>query len=309
MIATRSLTVLVSLPLFCVIFAGLSYPCAAQIDSGPDSHAPGDAPSWIKLKQSYAIDGPKDNKTAAVKEEPRPSTLINTVHIMLTGPTGEQIPGGFMRPKADGVYPVVLLLHGLTSDKDAVLKTYGVPLVNHGFAVLALDAPYHGERKDPKITQTDTDVFGNTIHEGVREYRSAIEWLTTRKDIDSHRIGLLGYSLGAMMGAILGAVDERIHAFVLCAGGDPIVSFAPFIPEGSRDNMYAVSPSLFIGRIAPRKILMLNGRQDRVMAQNAAERLFEAAHQPKTIVWYDSDHILPVQHVNRCVSWLADQLK
>ena len=274
-------------------------PCGAQIDNGPDSHAPGDAPPWLKLKQSYSIDGPKDNKSPSVKEEARPSTLIDTVHIVLTGPAGELIPGGFMRPKAEGVYPVVLLLHGLTSDKDAVLKVYGIPLVNHGFAVLALDAPYHGERKNPQVTQTDTDIFGNTIHEGVREYRAAIDWLIKRKDIDSHRIGLLGYSLGAMMGAILGAVDERIQDLVLCVGGDPIVSFAPFIPEGKRDNMYAVSPSLFIGHIAPRKILMLNGKQDRVMLQTASERLFDAAHQPKTIEWYDSGHILPAQRINR----------
>jgi hypothetical protein len=279
--------------------------CTAQIDNGPDSHAPGDAPSWLKLKQSYDVDASKE---PVVKEEPMPSTLVTTVHIKLTGPAGESIPGGFMRPKADGVFPVILLLHGLTSDKDAVLKAYGIPLVMHGFAVLALDAPYHGERKNPSVSQTDMDTFGNTIHDGVREYRAAIDWLVKRKDIDPHRIGLIGYSLGAMMGAILGAVDDRVQDLVLCVGGDPIVSFAPNIPEGKRYNMYSVSPSLFIGHVAPRKIIMLNGRQDMVMAYEASQRLNDAARQPKKLEWYDGGHILPVIHINRCVMWLEQQL-
>jgi dienelactone hydrolase len=253
----------------------------------------------------YSIEGKKET---VVKEEPKPSSLVNTVHVTLTGPTGESVPGGFMRPKTEGVFPVVLLLHGLTSDKDAVLKAYGIPLVMRGFAVLALDAPYHGERRKPDVSQTDTDIFGATIHEGVREYRTAIDWLAKRKDIDPNRIGLIGYSLGAMMGAILGAVDERVQDLVLCVGGDPIVSFAPNIPEGKRANMYSVSPSLFVGHISPRRILMLNGRQDMVMLDTAAQRLYDSARQPKTLEWYDSGHILPGKHINRAVLWLVDQL-
>ena len=301
-------------PLLVALSIGLTAmasPCLAQFGNGPDSRAPGDAPSWARsVKQSYEIDSKpgEGKKDPVVKEEPRPSTVVNTVHITLTGPTGEAVPGGFMRPKTDGVYPVILLLHGLTSDKDAVLKLYGVPLVMHGFAVLALDAPYHGERKNPDIRQTDTDVFGNTIHEGVREYRVALDWLAKRKDIDPHRIGLIGYSLGAMMGVILGAVDDRVQDLVLCVGGDPVVSFAPNIPEGKRDNMYGVSPSLFIGHIAPRRVLMLNGKKDMVMLYTASQRLFDAARQPKTQEWYDSGHILPAIHTNRCIGWLVEQL-
>jgi dienelactone hydrolase len=181
-------------------------------------------------------------------------------------------------------------------------------LVNHGFAVLALDAPHHGERKVADESQTDTSIFGDTIHEGCREYRRALDWLISRKDIDSHRIGLLGYSLGAMMGAILAAVDDRIQDLALCVGGDPIVSFAPNIPEGKRDRMYSISPSLFISHVAPRRILMLNARNDQVMNQLSVERLFDAAQKPKTQEWYDSGHILPLIHINRAVGWLSDQL-
>lgn len=279
--------------------------CLAQVDNGPDAFAPGDAPSWIKLKQSYDVDNKKD---PVVKEEPRPSAVIYTVHVTLTGPSGELVPGGFMRPKAEGVYPAVLLLHGLTSDKDAMLKTYGIPLVMQGFAVLALDAPNHGERKIAEVSQTDTDVFGNTLHEGCREYRRALDWLSVRKDVDTHRIGLLGYSMGAMMGAILGGVDDRIQDLVLCVGGDPIVSFAPNIPEGKRDKMYSVCPSLFAGHIAPRRLLMLNGKTDAVMLDTASQRLFDSARSPKTLEWYDSGHMLPSKHINRAVGWLVEQL-
>lgn len=269
------------------------------------NHAPGDAPSWPELKQFYDVD---NNKDPVVKEEVRTATAAYSVHIVLTGPNGQQVPGGFLRPKADGVYPVILLLHGPTSSKDAMLKAYGIPLINHGFAVLALDAPFHGERANPEKDPLDTSNFGDAIHEGCREYRRAIDWLIRRKDIDGHRIGVLGYSLGAMMGAILGAVDDRVQDLVLCAGGDPIVSFAPNVPEGKRDRMYSISPSLFIGHIAPRRVLMLNSKTDTVMILTATLRLYDAAADPKSIEWYESDHILPDSHISRAVNWLTEKL-
>ena len=38
----------------------------------------------------------------------------------------------------------LLLLHGLTSDKETMVKFFGRPLLQQGVAILALDAPLHG---------------------------------------------------------------------------------------------------------------------------------------------------------------------
>ena len=224
-------------------------------------------PSWATLKAGYEYDAKKPLK---VKEEVRNSETAYVVHVQIEGPEGKKAPGVFMRPRADGVYPVVLLLHGLTSDKETMLKFFGEPMVAQGVAVLALDAPYHGERKDPKVNPGQPTVFPLVVEQGCLEWRRALDYLAMRKDVDSKHIGLLGYSMGSMMGSILGGVDERVKAFVLCVGGDPILPLASQIPQPLRELAYAVSPSLFIGHIAPRPILMLNGRQDTTMPAAAS---------------------------------------
>ncbi len=281
-------------------------PQSGKLPPGSEFIQPGDAPSWPELKKAYDV----PSKDPEVKEEDRKSLSALSIHIILTGPRGEKVPGGFLRPKAEGQYPAILLLHGLTSDKDAMLKSYGISLVQHGFAVLALDAPFHGERKskDPDISAADTGNFAEAVREGTREYRKALDWLCARKDIDAHRIGALGYSMGAMMTVILAAVDDRVSDTVLCVGGDPIISFAPNIPEGKRDAMYSICPTLFADHISPRRVLMLNARIDDVMPATAALRLYDAFKQPKLLEWYDTNHILPAAALNRAVGWLTDKL-
>lgn len=279
-------------------------------DDGRPTHAdnaiPGDAPPWTKLKAAYDVDSKKD---LDMKEEPRKAENAFSEHLIFNGPDGEKVPGAFLRPKADGVYPVVLLLHGLTSSKDTILKAYGVELVSKGFAVVALDAPHHGERKKEDDNQIDPTNFGDAIYRGCKEYRRVLDWLETRKDVDMKHVGLLGYSMGAIMGAILGGVDERIKDFVLCVGGDPVISFVTNVPIGKRDGIYTISPSLFVSHISPRPILMLNGKQDLTMSLRATMRLYDCAKDPKTLEWYDSAHILPVASINRSARWLVEKLK
>lgn len=46
------------------------------------------------------------------------------------------------------------------------------------------------------------------------EYRRALDYLETRKEIDSERIGAIGYSLGSVVTFILTAIDERVKTTV-----------------------------------------------------------------------------------------------
>jgi predicted esterase len=203
----------------------------------------------------------------------------------------------------------VLLLHGLTSDKETMVKFFGRPLLQQGVAILALDAPLHGERKvagqDPSVQQN----FPKVVREGCLDYRTALDYLATRKDIDSKHIVLLGYSMGSMMGAILGGVDNRIGAFALCVGGDPILPIAAKLPAALRDKVYAICPSLYIGHIAPRPILMLNGLQDEVMLHDASDRLYTAANQPKQQLWYPTGHLLSQEAGKKAIEWLLAKVK
>jgi dienelactone hydrolase len=53
----------------------------------------------------------------------------------------------------------------------------------------------------------------------LRDLRRLIDWAERRPEIDSDRLGLIGFSHSAMMAAVLTAVDSRISATALVLGG------------------------------------------------------------------------------------------
>src|SRR5579862_374634 len=99
---------------------------------------------WTTMLGSYQTTPPQ---TQDVTVAPQENADAAVWHIAFKGVGGDQVAGLFARPKSAGVYPVVLLLHGLTSDKETMMRYFGQPLIQLGYSVLALDAPLHGERK------------------------------------------------------------------------------------------------------------------------------------------------------------------
>jgi dienelactone hydrolase len=263
-------------------------------------------PAWNNLSAAY------DYNAAApdVKENPVANDKAMEIKLSFTGPGGKPVSGVFLRPKGDGTYPCALVAHGLTQNKEAALSMFGNDLVAKGIAVLALDAPGHGANEPPNKKYWTKNVITIAIHEGDRNYRRALDYLATRPDVDMDHVGLLGYSMGAIMGSILGAVDDRITAFALCVGGDPFLPIAKATPDDkTRNSILQVCPSLFIGHIKSHPIIMFNGLTDVVVVPPAAKLLQAAAPQPKQVVWYNGGHDTPQAIRTRAVEWLANKLK
>ena len=102
-----------------------------------------DSANWKKLNEAYSYDSQKSPTiTADVKENP----AEYVEHIEFKGLSGERVTGLFVRPKKEGAYPLIIMLHGWTSNKDDMDKFIGPELIKQGFAFFSLDAPEHGER-------------------------------------------------------------------------------------------------------------------------------------------------------------------
>jgi fermentation-respiration switch protein FrsA (DUF1100 family) len=54
-----------------------------------------------------------------------------------------------------------------------------------------------------------------------------------------------------------------------------------------------VDPLTYASRIAPRPLLMINGSEDRVIPALAAQRLYDAAGEPKQIDWFPGEGHIP----------------
>src|SRR5258708_31193557 len=133
----------------------------AQNDLKPAESLPA-APPWRVLKAAYDYNS---KLMVIVKEKPREDPEVLFIHLTLTNRYGQPVTGLFMRPKAEGVYPCVLLLHGSGGSKDGIMGNFGRALARRGLSSLALDASRHGERQEQ---QPPTEALRKTAGWGSR---------------------------------------------------------------------------------------------------------------------------------------------
>jgi len=120
-------------------------------------------------------------------------------------------------PSGSGVpHPAILALHGSGGDF-AGLAAPVARLAENGFAVFVLryfDRTGHTEVNDKPTILRHFPAWGKTVWDAI----SQIEKLP---DVDSTRIGLLGFSLGAYLALSVAAVDPRVKAVAEFYGGFP----------------------------------------------------------------------------------------
>jgi uncharacterized protein len=216
---------------------------------------------------------------------------------------GEPVPAILMIPHGSAKKaPVALLLHGFGIDKESMSGSIGASLLSMGIGSLAFDLPFHGERRQSYfIPPTNPFQLMNTWNSLAEECRRAVQFLLERPEFDPGRIALAGYSFGGLLGLKAAASDPSIKAVVLAAAGD-FPDYVPFIGTVRKLG----DPLEWVRRLNPRPLLMMHGRQDRIVPPELAERLFAAAGEPKRILWFDSDHILPQESMLQAARWLQE---
>jgi fermentation-respiration switch protein FrsA (DUF1100 family) len=225
--------------------------------------------------------------------------------LLLSIEDGETVPGLLLLPTARHRVPAALLLHGYSSRKERMAEVIGMSLLRRGIASLAIDLPLHGERNGEVEVLSYRNPFElvQRWRLAIDESRLGLRFLAEHPAIDGTRLALVGYSLGSFLGVTVAAQEPLVHAVVLAAGGD-LPARLPFaaIVRTVADPLRAVR------KLAGRPLLMVNGRFDRTIAPDQAQRLFDAAAEPKELRWYAGGHWPPVNEVDGAVEWLERQL-
>ena len=230
-------------------------------------------------------------------------------HVFFDSTNEERVPALLGIPKVGGrPYPLVRGQHGLTGHKDVdYARLPALELAMEGYATLRIDAQYHGERArasdEGKFMELLFDLVGGGGYvQSIVDMRRALDFAATRDDIDAERIGYVGMSMGAMMGSITCSIDERVDGAVLIIGG----AMGPVANEA----WAGVDGATFIHLMSPRPVLMLNGKNDPLVQPPWTERLFEAAEEPKELIWYDTAHTVPLDEARRELSeFMAEHVK
>ena len=204
-------------------------------------------------------------------------------------------------PDASSRVPAVLLLHGYSSSKERLADTMGRALAARGIASLAIDLPLHGSRDDAIIEEARSDPLGLVQHwkRALAEANAAIDWLSAHNAVDAHCLAVAGYSLGSYVALQTAAAQERVGAIIIAAGGD-----LPATPWTSIVRVIS-DPVRSVKSLSGRPLLMLHGRSDRTVRPDQAQRLYDAASEPKELRWYESGHVLPATAAEDAAGWLV----
>lgn len=251
-----------------------------------------------------------DQPLNAERAEFEATDQATVYRVLIDSANGERVPMLLTIPKAgEGPFPVVMVQHGLGGHKDVdYVRPIAIGLAAQGYASLRIDAALHGERRPENLQEPQNimEAFFLMLRTGwvqsIADMRRGLDFLATCDEVDAERIGYIGISMGAIMGGVLAGIDERIDGVVLIIGGSwNAGANPPRAPE--------LDPATFIGLMAPRPVLMLNGKNDPIVPPAWADHLYNAAKEPKRIVWYDTEHsVPPVEAMAEIQQFLAEHV-
>lgn len=123
-------------------------------------------------------------------------------------------------PSFDPPAPVVVLCHGIASDK-ALMSALARAIAKAGYAVVAIDFRGHGANRNPFELSSDFAQLREDID-------AALLYARTQPRFDGQRIALAGHSLGAIAVLEHAQRDPGVAAVVAISGpGRPRGAYAP----------------------------------------------------------------------------------
>ena len=233
-----------------------------------------------------------DRKVAVFK---RAAPLFDPPLERVAIPFDEIVLPGYLRvPRVRTKAACVILLGGLDTTKEDYMVVNDL-CAERGLATLAFDGPGQGEVLFERLWPNDFE----------RCIPAVLDFLQTRPEIDSARIGIIGRSTGGYYAPLAAAIDSRIKAAVSWGAMYHLRNLAS-VPAVTRDGFVFVSGSKSVdeavrffecinleGQASKIRcpLLVVHGGRDTITPMENATRLVqEAAGTVETLIWEDSGH-------------------
>jgi dienelactone hydrolase len=230
---------------------------------------------------------------------------------------GRILAGILRKPKGVAHPPVMVMACGLDSCKEET-DAYEQPFLARGMAILVFDGPGQGE------AEYDFPIRGNYE----TAVKAVVDYIATRADLDSTRIGMWGVSLGGYYAPRAAAFEPRIKACIALSGPWSFGEAWDGLPELTREafrlrshcatqaDAKKVALTLSLGGGVAERIhcplFIVAGRQDRVVPWQDAERLARSAQGPvEFMLIEDGNHVANNRAYRwrlQTADWMAEQL-
>ena len=190
--------------------------------------------------------------------------LFNTSSIILNA-FAEKIEtpqGTIYKPDAQGVYPAVVLLHGVAG-LNPVQHEIAQSLSQKGYATLVINYYAKGGRS-PEFARWR--LFQNNVNE-------AVTYLQTLPYIKKRSIGIVGFSQGAILAVTSAAGIPSVKAVVAFYGPNPQGNW--FLPQfyGKKDNESPYYLNKSIKNLPP--VQIHHGNKDSIAAVTESEEFYK----------------------------------
>lgn len=266
---------------------------------------------------------------------------------------GDEVPGYLLLPLNASLankYPAILYCHWHGGHYDvgkeelfrtnAVCVAPGPELVKNGYIVIAIDACCFGERngKGPggmvekgsagEMTASKFNLWiGRTLWGMMlRDDLIALDYLCSRPEVDTNRIGITGISMGATRTWWLMALDERLKAGVaVCC----LTRYQNLIQtKGLKyHGIYYYVPGVLnhfdteaiVALSAPRPLLFQSGELDegspvegiKIIESKVHKiyKLYDKENNFQSIIYEKTGHVYTPQMWKQTLSWFDEKLK
>lgn len=204
---------------------------------------------------------------------------------------GTHLHGWWLHARGKGK-GTILFLHGNAQNISTHIG-HVYWLVDYGYDVAMIDYRGYGQ------SGGKVDLAGS-----IQDIRAAVRYVSDHLRIPDHGLVVMGQSLGASMSvAALAEPDVRrkIRALVVVGGFSDYRRITQHVLSTfwltwplqwplsfTVNNQY--SPEDYIGRIAPVPVLIMQGMKDDVIPIANADRLYQAAKQPRYLEKLPGDH-------------------
>jgi fermentation-respiration switch protein FrsA (DUF1100 family) len=210
--------------------------------------------------------------------------------------------------------PGIVFYHGFTGTRVEAHQLF-VHAARHfcerGFAVLRFD--FRGSGESEGLFQ-DMTLSGE-----VEDLKTAIDWILGRREVIKDKVGVNGLSLGGVVAILTAARNPKIKAVSLWSTPLDISGFERIEPNISQKLLeqgyadlssgYRIGKAFLmdldkhniteaVSKISPRPLLIVHGTKDEVVPLWHAERLYEAAGEPKEKFFIEG-----ADHTYKCWDW------
>jgi pimeloyl-ACP methyl ester carboxylesterase len=232
--------------------------------------------------------------------------------VRIPGPRGALV--GWYLPARNGC--TLLCCHGINDNAGQWFEPVAELHTRSGYGAIMFDFAGHGRSDDAQVTYGGGEQL---------DVHAVLAYLRERGDVDMSRLGLMGYSLGAITSVLYAARHPIFRTVVIESGfadiqrdiahlftrytGLPSFPFANLIlfwaERLSGYKLSALRPMRVIGRISPGAVLIISDLEDTLAFEPYdGERLYSGAGEPKAL-W----QVPATEHVQAFVTARAEWIE